>query len=274
MTDQIKPPDTDKMRAAYEAMRWAEAEEQRAAPQQAEPVALAIADYTQDQLDAMSHHEIADQLRLYRKPLLSAAADSIDYLAAQEGSLEKAQQSAARAHAELAETKRPLDAQMARLNQRVIDLTAELDALREPTTLAQQAEPVAWAGNNPRTGVVELCSDKPTPSVMRDFKMRPLYAGPRPTPEAEQTCNCRWNGDVQIKQCTLHQAHVEAIHEWAERAKDAERQLAQQANPEVLLNDARYRAMRAEAVQTSQETADEYDAWADWAIAAQKKGGA
>ena len=36
------------------------------------------------------------------------------------------------------------------------------------------------------------------------------------------TCNCRWNGDQQVQQCTLHEAHTDAIHEWAERAKVAE----------------------------------------------------
>jgi hypothetical protein len=40
--------------------------------------------------------------------------------------------------------------------------------------------------------------------------------------EQEKTCNCRWVGDVQTQQCTLHEAHVAAIHEWAERAKAAE----------------------------------------------------
>lgn len=91
---------------------------------------MELADYTQEQVDGMSHYEIADSLRGYPHPLLEAAADSIAYLAAQEGLLEKAQQAAERAHAELAETKRPLDEQMARLNRRVIELTAELDALR------------------------------------------------------------------------------------------------------------------------------------------------
>ena len=46
-----------------------------------------------------------------------------------------------------------------------------------------------------------------------------------------QTCNCRWDGEVQVQQCTLHEAHIDAIHEWAERAKVAERKLAQQAEP-------------------------------------------
>jgi hypothetical protein len=92
------------------------------------PIALAY--YTQAQIDALDHGEIADRLRRYPHPLLQAAADSLDYLHAQEGLLEVAQKAAERARAELAETKRPLDDQMARLNQRVIELTGELDALR------------------------------------------------------------------------------------------------------------------------------------------------
>lgn len=40
-----------------------------------------------------------------------------------------------------------------------------------------------------------------------------------------QTCNCRWNGETQVAQCELHEAHVDAIHEWAERAKVAELRL-------------------------------------------------
>lgn len=40
------------------------------------------------------------------------------------------------------------------------------------------------------------------------------------------TCNCRWDGEKQVQSCTLHEAHVDAIHEWAERAKTAERELA------------------------------------------------
>jgi hypothetical protein len=51
------------------------------------------------------------------------------------------------------------------------------------------------------------------------------------TPPAQQTCNCRWEGEVQVQQCTLHQAHVDAIHEWAERAKAAEAKLKAQPAP-------------------------------------------
>jgi hypothetical protein len=51
--------------------------------------------------------------------------------------------------------------------------------------------------------------------------------------QPEQPCNCRWVGDVQTQQCTLHEAHVDAIHEWAERAKAAEKKLFVLAEPET-----------------------------------------
>lgn len=39
------------------------------------------------------------------------------------------------------------------------------------------------------------------------------------------TCNCRWDGDVQVQQCTLHESHITAIRDWVERAKTAEKRL-------------------------------------------------
>lgn len=45
----------------------------------------------------------------------------------------------------------------------------------------------------------------------------------QPAPATNRThCRCEWEGDIQVQQCTLHAAHVDAIHEWAERAKAAE----------------------------------------------------
>lgn len=38
-------------------------------------------------------------------------------------------------------------------------------------------------------------------------------------------CSCRWKGETQVQQCTLHAAHIDAIHEWADRAKTAEAKL-------------------------------------------------
>ena len=48
----------------------------------------------------------------------------------------------------------------------------------------------------------------------------------RPQQSGLTGCNCRWDGDTQVQWCELHLAHKEAIHEWAERAKEAEKQLA------------------------------------------------
>lgn len=56
------------------------------------------------------------------------------------------------------------------------------------------------------------------------------HAAPQPAQPQDQvsltSCNCRWNGETQVQQCTLHAAHIDAIHEWAERAKMAEAKLA------------------------------------------------
>ena len=49
----------------------------------------------------------------------------------------------------------------------------------------------------------------------------------RPQQSGLTGCNCRWDGDTQVQWCELHLAHKDAIHEWAERAKEAEKQLAQ-----------------------------------------------
>lgn len=60
------------------------------------------------------------------------------------------------------------------------------------------------------------------------------------TPPMQQTCNCRWEGETQVQQCTLHQAHIEAIHEWAERAKAAEAKLKQSADEPVAVVSGYY----------------------------------
>ena len=39
-------------------------------------------------------------------------------------------------------------------------------------------------------------------------------------------CACKWEGDSCTSLCELHAAWHDAIHEWAERAKTAEKQLA------------------------------------------------
>jgi hypothetical protein len=44
-------------------------------------------------------------------------------------------------------------------------------------------EPVAWLGFSPRSGTPEFSTDKPSPSVLRDFKMRPLEYADTATPQ-------------------------------------------------------------------------------------------
>jgi hypothetical protein len=70
-------------------------------------------------------------------------------------------------------------------------LDAAHDALRDalfepeqivPSDCSDSHQPVAWLGFNPRTGAPEIANDMPAPSVMRDFKMRPLVYGDTSTP--------------------------------------------------------------------------------------------
>ena len=46
--------------------------------------------------------------------------------------------------------------------------------------MSDEQKPVAWVGQNPRDGSIELCQFKPAPSVLLDFNMKPLYANPTP----------------------------------------------------------------------------------------------
>lgn len=64
-----------------------------------------------------------------------------------------------------------------------------------------------------------------------------VYTAPPAQTPPLTTCNCRWDGDKQVQQCTLHEAHVDAIHEWAERAKSAEAKLKEQTPPPRLTDE-------------------------------------
>lgn len=57
--------------------------------------------------------------------------------------------------------------------QRMAKRIEELEA-----ALRGDVEPVAWIGQNPRDGGIELCSFKPAPSVLLDFNMKPIYTHP------------------------------------------------------------------------------------------------
>jgi hypothetical protein len=107
-------------------------------------------------------------------------------------------------------------------------LAKELEAIKQALAAPVQ-EPVAWAN----------------PNDLKNFDMKvrtnggPLHTLPLClcTPPAApvqepvfKPCSCRWKGEEQVQQCTLHAAHIEAIHEWAERAKTAEAKLKEKTN--------------------------------------------
>ncbi len=99
----------------------------------------------------------------------------------------------------------------------------------------EQAEPVATMTECEACFTPDVCQLRGTCDHYAASQLR-VAAQPKPPAEPVlQTCNCRWDGDVQVQQCTLHEAHIDAIHEWAERAKTAERKLAalaqEQAEP-------------------------------------------
>jgi hypothetical protein len=102
----------------------------------------------------------------------------------------------------------------------------------------QMQEPVAWGvfeGGN----LHDMFFSKEEAEHMALLKgshaeVRPLYTTPPAQPAVQEPvfkpCSCRWKGEEQVQQCTLHAAHIEAIHEWAERAKAAEAKLKEKTN--------------------------------------------
>lgn len=108
------------------------------------------------------------QLLRARSPdkLLHEAADLIDYLEAQDCLLSKAQDEAARLRAELAEVKRPLHEQMARLNANLTaanERIAELEAVVRHTQMPRH-------DHNWRTG--EPAAPKAIVKTWSDVQMK------------------------------------------------------------------------------------------------------
>jgi hypothetical protein len=102
--------------------------------------------------------------------------------------------------------------------------------------LAAPVQPVSWMHEWDDGECIPMLRKRDVDSSDIDSpkSVRPLVFGdttPPAQPAVQQTCNCRWDGEVQVQQCTLHQAHVDAIHEWAERAKAAEAKLKAQPSP-------------------------------------------
>lgn len=96
--------------------------------------------------------------------------------------------------------------------------------------MTQQQEPVAKVDYKQRDGFrwLNYLGWQRIPDGASLYTSPPASIHKEPS---QQTCNCRWEGETQVQQCTLHEAHVDAIHEWAERAKIAEAVL------EKLLNE-------------------------------------
>jgi hypothetical protein len=80
-------------------------------------------------------------------------------------------------------TEKHIEAIRLQFESKMYPCKAEFDALCDMALAhakAQEQEPVGYQGWHPRIGVVEFTPIKPAPSVMRDFKMRPVYAAPVP----------------------------------------------------------------------------------------------
>ena len=72
-----------------------------------------------------------------------------------------------------------------------------------------------------------LMSPAEVAGLLNSLEQRIAAANGRLEEYEEKTCNCRWEGETLVRQCELHEAHVDAIHEWADRAKVAEQRLAE-----------------------------------------------
>jgi hypothetical protein len=94
----------------------------------------------------------------------------------------------------------------------------------EYTTLPAQPAPDLQAELDATNRQVEILSDALAESRR---EVAALKAVQEPV---FKPCSCRWKGEEQVQQCTLHAAHIEAIHEWAERAKTAEAKLKEKTN--------------------------------------------
>jgi len=82
-------------------------------------------------------------------------------------------------------------------------------------------------------------------------------------------CACEFDGDTCVTQCKLHAAHVDAIHEWAERAKAAEANMlaapvVREPQPEPVQRLMRFAGKKRSEVSNPCLTAREAIVIADW----------
>jgi hypothetical protein len=100
---------------------------------------------------------------------------------------------------------------------------AERDNVRDEddAMTALPPGPFVWLAEYPEEGLM------PLDGLPDQNSFSLLATGPDVVQSVEGTtaCCCRWRGDMQVLQCKLHNAHVDAIHEWAEKARRAEAKL-------------------------------------------------
>ncbi len=109
-------------------------------------------------------------------------------------------------HGKAADCLRKLHEELEATNRQVEILSDALSESRREIAAIMQA--ITDPENQPSQFGTVLMSDQ-------SEKSAPVF----------KPCSCRWNGETQVQQCTLHAAHIDAIHEWAERAKAAEAKL-------------------------------------------------
>ena len=101
--------------------------------------------------DALPEDALTGPIESMDRPAL---VQLITYYQAQDGLLDQAQEQIARLQSELAEIQRPLDAQMARLNERVIALTAQRDVLS--LALGKEVGRLDWIERMAKAGRLEI----------------------------------------------------------------------------------------------------------------------
>lgn len=104
-------------------------------------------------VDTLPEDALTGPIEAMERPAL---IQLVAYYQAQDGLLSQAREQVARLQAEIEEIERPLDAQMARLNARVIDLTAQRDALS--LALGREVIRLDWIERLARAGRLEIAA--------------------------------------------------------------------------------------------------------------------
>lgn len=101
--------------------------------------------------NSLTEDDLTQPIEAMSRPAL---VQLVAYYQAQDGLLSQARDLVERLRAEIEEIERPLDAQMARLNARVIDLTAQRDELS--LALGREVSRLDWIERMAKTGRLEI----------------------------------------------------------------------------------------------------------------------